>query len=73
MRLRVSMEKRTMAKNTGNGYRRGAATGRTQFKRPDGHWQKRNERDGTLMGVRDDGTPFKGVAKEPDGRDTPDA
>jgi hypothetical protein len=73
MRLRVSMEKRTMAKNTGNGYRRGAVTGRTQFKRPDGHWQKRNERDGTLMGVKDDGTPFKGVAKEPDGRDTPDA
>jgi hypothetical protein len=62
-----------MAKNTGNGFRRGAVTGRTQFQRPDGHWQKRDERTGQLMGVKDDGTPFKGVAREPDGRDTPNA
>lgn len=59
-----------MAKNTGDGYRRGAVTGRTQFKRKDGNWQKRDENTGQLMGVKDDGTPFKGVAKEPDGRDT---
>jgi hypothetical protein len=26
-----------------------------------------------LMGVKDDGKPYKGVAKEPDGRDTPNA
>ena len=62
-----------MAKNTGDGYRRGAVTGRTQFQRSDGHWQKRNERDGRFMRVKDDGTPHKGVAKEPDGRDTPNA
>lgn len=62
-----------MGKNTGAGFRRGAVTGRTQFQRPDGHWQKRDERSGHLMGVKDDGKPFKGVAREPDGRDTPNA
>lgn len=62
-----------MAKNTGDGFRRGAVTGRTQFQRPDGLWQKRDERTGHLMGVKDDGTPFKSVAREPDGRDTPGA
>lgn len=62
-----------MAKNTGDGFRRGAVTARTQFKRPDGLWQKRDERTGQLMDVKDDGEPFKGVAREPDGRDTPNA
>jgi hypothetical protein len=32
-------------------------TGRTQFQRPDGNWQKRDERTGHLMGVKDDGKP----------------
>lgn len=59
-----------MATNTGKGHRRGAVTARTQFQRPDGHWQKRDERTGRLMAVKDDGEPFKGVAREPDGRDT---
>ena len=59
-----------MGKNTGKGYRKGAVTGRTQFKRADGRFQKRNERTGEFMQVKDDGDPFKGVAKEPDGRDT---
>ena len=36
----------------------------------DGNWQKRDERTGHFMPVKDDGTPWKGVAKEPDGRDT---
>ncbi len=62
-----------MAKNTGSGYRRAAVKACTQFQRPDGNWQKRNEGDGRLMQVKDDGTPWKGVAKEPDGRDTPTA
>ncbi|HEX3125823.1 MAG TPA: hypothetical protein VH394_00685 [Thermoanaerobaculia bacterium] len=62
-----------MAGNTGKGYRKGAVTGRTQFKRPDGNWQKRDERTGQLMTVKDDGKPFKGIAKEPDGRDTENA
>lgn len=62
-----------MSKNTGKGFRHGAVTARTQFKRPDGHWQKRNERTGEMMETKDDGKPFKGVAKEPDGRDTSNA
>jgi transcriptional regulator of nitric oxide reductase len=62
-----------MARNTGSGYRRGAVTGRTQFQRPDGLWQKRDEQTGRVMEVKNDGTPFKGVAKEPDGRDTSNA
>ena len=62
-----------MAKNTGDGFRRGSVTGRTQFLRSDVNYQKRNERDGTFMSVKDDGKPFKGVAKEPDGRDTPNS
>ncbi len=59
-----------MAKNTGNDFRRGAVTGRTQFVRPDGNYQKRNERSGEFMEVKQSPGPFKGVAKEPDGRDT---
>ena len=62
-----------MAKNTGAGHRKGAVTARTQVQRPDGNWQKRDERTGQLMTVKDDGKPFKGVAKEPDGRDTENA
>ncbi len=59
-----------MARNTGSGYRRGAVSGRTQFQRSDGHWQKRDEHTGHLMPVKQSGGPYKGVAKEPDGRDT---
>ena len=62
-----------MATNTGKGHRKGAVTARTQHERPDGHWQKRDERTGEFMTVKDDGKPFKGVAKEPDGRDTENA
>ena len=62
-----------MAKNTGDGFRRGAVTGRTQFRRPDDNYQKRDERTGEFMEVKGGGDPFKGVAKEPDGRDTPTA
>jgi hypothetical protein len=59
-----------MAKNTGDGFRRGAVSARTQFQRPDGAWQKRDERTGHLMEVKQTSGPYKGVAKEPDGRDT---
>jgi hypothetical protein len=62
-----------MAKNTGAGFRRGAVTGRTQFRREDGSYQKRDERTGQFMETKSGGAPFKGVAKEPDGRDTPNA
>ena len=60
-----------MAKNTGAGHRQGAVTGRTQFQQPNGDWQKRNERNGEFMERKSSDGPFKGVAKEPDGRDTP--
>lgn len=62
-----------MAKNTGNDFRKGAVTARTQFQRPDGLYQKRDERTGHLMEVKQSPGPFKGVAKEPDGRDTDSA
>ncbi len=59
-----------MAKNTGDNFRRGAVTGRTQFQRPDGHYQKRDEGTGHFMPVKESVGPYKGVANEPDGRDT---
>jgi hypothetical protein len=59
-----------MARNTGHGYRKGAVTARTQFQRTDGTWQKRDERSGHLMDVKQSPGPYKGIAKEPDGRDT---
>lgn len=59
-----------MATNTGNSFRRGSVKGRTQFERPDGLHQKRNERTSEFMEVKQSPGPFKGVAKEPDGRDT---
>lgn len=62
-----------MARNTGDNFRRGAVTGRTQFRRPDGEYQKRDERTGHFKEVKQTSGPFKGVAKEPDGRDTPNS
>lgn len=62
-----------MAKNTGNDFRRGAVTARTQFRRGDGNYQKRDERTGHFMEVKQDGRPFKGIAREPDGRDGPNS
>ena len=65
-----------MAKNTGDDSRKGAVSGRTQVKNPiTGDYVKRDE-DGTgpgkvrFMDVKQDGTKFKGVATEPDGRRT---
>ena len=62
-----------MATNTGKGHRQGAVTGRTQVQQANGDWQKRNERNernGEFMERKSTPGPFKGVAKEPDGRDT---
>jgi len=61
-----------MAKNTGNDFRCGAVTGRTQFQQPNGDWQKRDERSGQFIERKASEGPFKGVAKEPDGRDGKD-
>lgn len=63
-----------MAKDTGEGYRKGAVTNRSQVKNPQtGDWTKRNEnkageKTGEFMAGKKDGKPFKGVAKEPDKR-----
>ena len=59
-----------MAKNTGSDFRRGSVLGRTQFQRDDGHFQKRDENSGRFMEVKESDGKFKGVAMEPDGRDT---
>ncbi|MBA3715418.1 MAG: hypothetical protein H0W76_23680 [Pyrinomonadaceae bacterium] len=65
-----------MAKNTGQGSRQGAVDHRTQVKNPKtGDFVKRNQEpnsphEGEFMDVKKDGKPFKGIAKEPDGRRT---
>lgn len=58
-----------MASNTGQGYRRGAVTGRTQTYNPrNDTFVKRNRDSGKFANVKSNGTPFKGVAKEKDRR-----
>jgi transposase len=63
-----------MAKNTGSGSRKGAVTGRTQVSNPvTKQWVERDEEKGSakkgeFKNVKEDGKPFKGVAKEPDKR-----
>lgn len=57
-----------MAKNTGEGYRKGAVKDRTQVHNPKtDQWVKRGP-DGKFMDVKQDGTPFKGVTKEDGGK-----
>jgi len=57
-----------MAKNTGDNHRIGSVRDRSQTYNPrnDTH-VKRNDDNGRLMGAKS-GTPYKGVAKEPDHR-----
>lgn len=58
-----------MAKNTGNGYRKGSVCDRTQTQNPrTGLWTKRDAETGRFMDVKQNGEPFKGVAQEQDGR-----
>ena len=63
-----------MAKNTGDDHRIGSVDNRTQSENPKtGNYTKRDQdpdspEQGQFMDVKQDGTPFKGVAKEPDGR-----
>ena len=63
-----------MAKNTGDDSRKGAVSGRTQVLNPTtADYVKRDENGegtgkGKFMDVKQDGTKFKGVATEPDGR-----
>lgn len=58
-----------MATNTGNGFRKGSVTDRTQTHNPKTNtWVKRDTDTGKFIDQKKDGTPFKGVAKEKDGR-----
>lgn len=58
-----------MATNTGKGSRRGSVDDRTQTKNPKtDNWTKRNTDTGRFMDQKKGGEPFKGVAKELDGR-----
>ena len=58
-----------MAKNTGNGHRKGSVSGRTQFEGASDNNAKRDARTGEIIDVKtSDKGPFKGVAKEPDAR-----
>lgn len=59
-----------MAKNTGKDHRHGSVDNRSQVQRPDGHHVKRDTETGRFTDVKHDHKPFKGVAKEPDGRKT---
>ena len=57
-----------MAKNTGNGFRQGSVNDRTQvYNQHNDTWVKRDTDSGRFMDVKQD-APFKGVAKEEDGR-----
>jgi hypothetical protein len=54
-----------MAKNTGEGFRRGAVKGRSQVENPlSGHYTKRDAATGEFMDQKADQKPFKGVRKE---------
>lgn len=58
-----------MAKNTGEGFRRGSVDDRSQVYNPNNdRWTKRDTESGRFIDQKADNDPFKGVAKEPDGR-----
>lgn len=58
-----------MATNTGKGYRQGSVRDRTQVQNPaNGNWTKRDTDTGRFIEQKQDGEPFKGVAKEDDDR-----
>jgi hypothetical protein len=57
-----------MAKNTGDGHRNGSVNDRTQIKAPNGNFTKRDTNTGRFVDQKQDGKPFKGVAKEKDDR-----
>ncbi|MFT6821844.1 MAG: hypothetical protein ACJATT_005676 [Myxococcota bacterium] len=55
-----------MATNTGDGFRRGAVRNRSQVHNPkSGTYTKRDSSTGQFIDGKADGTPFKGVRKEP--------
>jgi hypothetical protein len=57
-----------MAKNTGEGFRKGSVINRTQTQASNGNWVKRDTTTGRFIEQKQGGEPFKGVAKEKDDR-----
>ena len=58
-----------MGRNTQKGYRIGSVVDRTQFVHPmTGTYAKRDTTTGQIMSVKQSPAPYKGVAKEIDGR-----
>lgn len=58
-----------MAKNTGKDFRVGSVDARSQVHNPKtDQWVKQNDDTGRFMSQKADGQPYKGVAKEKDGR-----
>ena len=69
LNLGKTQKGQSMAKNTGKGYRQGSVDDRSQtFNPKTEQFVKRDTETGRFMDVKQDGTPFKGVAKEPDDR-----
>ncbi len=56
-----------MARNTGSNSRIGSVKNRTQTQTPNGTWMKRDTNTGRFIGGKTN-DPYKGVAKESDGR-----
>lgn len=50
------------------GGRKGSVTNRTQFRHPNGNFVKRDRTTGQFIAQKKSPGPFKGVAREPDGR-----
>lgn len=57
-----------MAKNTGKNHRKGSVNDRTQVQTPSGNYVKRDTNTGRFIDQKTTSGPFKGVAKEKDGR-----
>ncbi|MFM5817877.1 hypothetical protein [Aeromonas sanarellii] len=67
--VQVDVRGKIMATNTGKGYRQGSVRDRTQVQNPaNGNWTKRDTDTGRFIEQKQDGEPFKGVAKEIDDR-----
>ena len=59
-----------MAKNTDKGFRKGSVDDRSQLNLDpkNGKYVKRDLETGEFIDIKENDEPFKGVAKEPDGR-----
>ena len=58
----------TKRARSGDGYRKGSVTDRTQVENDNEDWTRRDTESGQFMDQKADGAPFKGVAKEPSRR-----